>query len=42
RVLPNHACATAAQHQGYHVVDSARGTGPAPAIEAVWPRVNGW
>ncbi|MDX2593144.1 MULTISPECIES: alanine racemase [Streptomyces] len=42
RVLPNHACATAAQHQGYHVVDSARGTGPAPTIEAVWPRVNGW
>ncbi|MEU4037365.1 alanine racemase [Streptomyces collinus] len=43
RVLPNHACATAAQHQGYHVVDSAReDTGAAPTIEAVWPRVNGW
>ncbi|MFD9096653.1 alanine racemase [Streptomyces collinus] len=42
RVLPNHACATAAQHRGYHVVDSARDTGPAPTIEAVWPRVNGW
>ena len=36
RVLPNHACATAAQHDRYHVVDG-RG-----AIEAVWPRFSGW
>ena len=35
-VLPNHACLTAAAHDRYHVVDG--GT----AIEAVWPRVNGW
>jgi D-serine deaminase-like pyridoxal phosphate-dependent protein len=36
RVLPNHACATAAQHAAYHVIgDSAR-------IEAVWPRFSGW
>ncbi|MEV7688884.1 DSD1 family PLP-dependent enzyme [Streptomyces bungoensis] len=42
RVLPNHACATAAQHQGYHVVDGARATGPAPEIQAYWPRVTGW
>ncbi|MEU3527658.1 alanine racemase [Streptomyces sp. NPDC038707] len=42
RVLPNHACATAAQHHGYHVVDSARGTSAPPAIEAYWPRVSGW
>ncbi|WP_333776508.1 alanine racemase [Streptomyces sp. IBSBF 3136] len=42
RVLPNHACATAAQHHGYHVVDGARDTGPTPTIEAVWPRVSGW
>ncbi|MCE0444465.1 hypothetical protein LT493_00585 [Streptomyces tricolor] len=25
RILPNHACATAAQHHGYHVVDGTRG-----------------
>ncbi|WP_030755663.1 DSD1 family PLP-dependent enzyme [Streptomyces sp. NRRL F-5135] len=43
RILPNHACATAAQHQGYHVTDSSpNSTAPAPAIEAFWPRVTGW
>ncbi|MFD5127979.1 DSD1 family PLP-dependent enzyme [Streptomyces olindensis] len=42
RVLPNHACATAAQHHGYHVIDSGRAAGPAPVIQAYWPRVNGW
>ncbi|GAA2237138.1 DSD1 family PLP-dependent enzyme [Streptomyces nogalater] len=42
RVLPNHACATAAQHHGYHVVDSGRDTSASPAIEAYWPRVSGW
>ncbi|MFF2203346.1 alanine racemase [Streptomyces sp. NPDC058145] len=42
RVLPNHACATAAQHHGYHVVDGARPGHPAPAIQAVWNRVAGW
>jgi D-serine deaminase-like pyridoxal phosphate-dependent protein len=36
RVLPNHACATAAQHDRYHVV------GAANEIEAVWPRFSGW
>lgn len=36
RILPNHACATAAQHARYHVV--AGGT----AIEAVWERFGGW
>jgi len=42
RILPNHACATAAQHPGYHVVDSSRtGTG-APGAVAYWPRVTGW
>ncbi|MFC8427656.1 alanine racemase [Streptomyces sp. NPDC057253] len=42
RILPNHACATAAQHHGYHVVDSGRTAGDAPAILADWPRVSGW
>jgi D-serine deaminase-like pyridoxal phosphate-dependent protein len=36
RILPNHACATGAQHDRYHVLD---GTG---AVGAIWPRVNGW
>ena len=36
RVLPNHACATAAQHDGYHVVDGAG------QREARWPRFSGW
>ena len=37
RILPNHACATAAQHERYHVV--ARG---ARTVEAIWNRVRGW
>ncbi|MDU9005522.1 type III PLP-dependent enzyme domain-containing protein [Sedimentitalea todarodis] len=37
RVLPNHACATAAQHQRYHVVPEKPG---APLRE--WPRFGGW
>ena len=36
RVLPIHACATAAQHDRYHVVRQDR------RIEAVWPRWSGW
>jgi D-serine deaminase-like pyridoxal phosphate-dependent protein len=36
RVLPNHACATAAQHDRYHVV-----AGDAQ-VAAVWPRFSGW
>lgn len=42
RILPNHACATAAQHRGYHVVDSTRTTETAPQIEDFWTRVTGW
>ncbi|GGX66365.1 alanine racemase [Streptomyces minutiscleroticus] len=42
RILPNHACATAAQHRGYHVVDSAWPTGPAPVVQADWKRITGW
>ncbi|MGH1574573.1 DSD1 family PLP-dependent enzyme [Methylobacterium sp. P31] len=36
RILPNHACATGAQHDRYHVVRGAQLTGD------VWPRINGW
>ena len=36
RILPNHACATGAQHDRYHVLDGAGRVG------AVWPRINGW
>lgn len=36
RVLPNHACATAAQHGAYHVLNADA------QIEAVWPRFSGW
>ncbi|MFC0119459.1 alanine racemase [Pseudoalteromonas xiamenensis] len=35
RILPNHACATAAMHESYHVVDQ-RGA------MTNWPRFNGW
>lgn len=35
RILPNHACATAAQHGGYHVVGDQAPT-------AYWPRFGGW
>ncbi|WP_067500666.1 hypothetical protein [Actinoplanes sp. TFC3] len=38
RILPNHACATTAQHDGYHVRAS---TGSA-VIEGYWPRIRGW
>jgi D-serine deaminase-like pyridoxal phosphate-dependent protein len=36
RILPNHACATAAQHSCYQVV--RKGT----VVEAIWERFNGW
>ena len=36
RILPNHACATAAQHGGYHVLPAAGGP------PAFWPRFGGW
>lgn len=37
RVLPNHACITAAAHDRFHVVEDG-----APTIVDVWPRVAGW
>ncbi len=36
RILPNHACATAAQHDRYYVVDGT------PRVTATWPRFSGW
>ncbi len=35
RILPNHACATAAQHDNYHLVEAG-------AVEALLPRFRGW
>jgi len=37
RILPSHACATATQHDRYHVI----GTGQND-VSAVWPRFTGW
>ncbi|MDR7378775.1 D-serine deaminase-like pyridoxal phosphate-dependent protein [Rhodoferax ferrireducens] len=37
RILPNHACATGAQHGRYHVV-----RGDSSTLEAEWPRFGGW
>jgi D-serine deaminase-like pyridoxal phosphate-dependent protein len=37
RILPNHACSTAAQHRSYHVV-----RGGSDRVEAEWPRFGGW
>ena len=36
RILPNHACATAAQHTGYHVITGDGGQ------THWWPRMAGW
>jgi D-serine deaminase-like pyridoxal phosphate-dependent protein len=36
RILPNHACATGAQHDGYVVTDDSG------EIQGVWPRFRGW
>jgi D-serine deaminase-like pyridoxal phosphate-dependent protein len=36
RILPNHACATAAQYDRYVVVEGRSG------VKAIWPRINGW
>ncbi|MFM2065878.1 MAG: hypothetical protein RLZZ584_787 [Pseudomonadota bacterium] len=36
RILPNHACATAAQHEAYQVL------GEGGAVRARWPRFGGW
>lgn len=35
RILPNHACATAAQHGGYHVLENG-------SLTRFWERFHGW
>lgn len=37
RVLPNHACMTAAMYEAYHVVD-----GHGDGVVDTWVRINGW
>jgi D-serine deaminase-like pyridoxal phosphate-dependent protein len=37
RILPNHACATAAQHDRYHVLE-----GQPARVTHVWERIRGW
>ena len=37
RILPNHACATGAQHARYQVIE-----GDDPTVIACWERTNGW
>jgi D-serine deaminase-like pyridoxal phosphate-dependent protein len=36
RILPNHACATGAQHERYNVVDGSHN------VAATWERFSGW
>jgi D-serine deaminase-like pyridoxal phosphate-dependent protein len=40
RILPNHACATAAQHAAYHLIPAAPGADGAPL--PLLPRFGGW
>ena len=35
RILPNHACATGAQHGQYHLVQGMQ-------VQQTWPRFSGW
>ncbi len=37
RILPNHACATGAQHDAYRVIEDG-----GRAVAATWPRMRGW
>jgi D-serine deaminase-like pyridoxal phosphate-dependent protein len=37
RILPNHACATGSQHDGYHVLRATQ-----PNSLDYWPRFRGW
>ena len=48
RILPNHACATGAQHSQYYVVNAAHteqqtdSSSQQLTVQAVWPRIKGW
>lgn len=44
RILPNHACSTAAQHDEYKVINVAQRavSGDLPPVDAIWSRVRGW
>jgi D-serine deaminase-like pyridoxal phosphate-dependent protein len=43
RILPNHACATGAQHAGYVVIDSEIDQLDAvPRVRHRWQRITGW
>jgi D-serine deaminase-like pyridoxal phosphate-dependent protein len=37
RIVPNHACATGAQHELYHVIEGSN-----PEVLDRWERINGW
>lgn len=37
RILPNHACATGAQHDAYRVIEDGE-----RAVAVTWPRMRGW
>lgn len=37
RILPNHACMTAAAHNHYHIIDGAH-----PVVTDIWSRCQGW
>ena len=41
RVLPNHACMTAAAYERYAVVDGTE-MGDQQPVVTFWDRVNGW
>ncbi len=36
RILPNHACSTAAQYSGYYLLNLDG------SADTYWPRINGW
>lgn len=42
RILPNHACATASQHDGYHLVEGVRAGVAAVEVKEHWTRLRGW
>lgn len=42
RILPNHACATAAQYSEYHLIDKLEENSSEWIVTAIWKRFNGW